>query len=119
MTEWPTCPCGSGLTLLKFGCRSCRVEPPEATVTMSEEPKPIHLETDVVKRIEHFRGLEKDWDSYGAEPIPDAVVDLAHVVVQRMEGGIHRITWASPTNDDGIQLDTASGMGIEVSRHGN
>jgi len=85
----------------------------------SDRAKPIHLETDVVKRIEHFRGLEKDWNSYGAEPIPDAVVDLAHVVVQRMEGGVHQITWACPTNDEGIQLDTESGMGIEVSRYGN
>ncbi len=96
----------------EFACE--RFIPPTAP-----EPKPIQLETDVVKRIEHFRGLEKDWDSYGAEPIPDAVVDLALVVVQRMDGGTHRITWAVPTNDEGIQLDTASGMGIEVSRYGN
>ncbi|KKN88067.1 hypothetical protein LCGC14_0251390 [marine sediment metagenome] len=90
-----------------------------ATEERGEPEKPIQLETDVVKRIVHFRSLKKDWDSYGAEPIPDAVADLALVVVQRMAGGVHEITWAGPTNDEGIQLDTKSGMGIEVSRYGN
>ncbi len=87
----------------------------------STEPveKPIDLETDVVKRIEHFRGLEKDWDSYGAEPIPDGVVELALFIMDRLGSTSHRITGACPTNDEGIQLDTASGMGIEVSRYGN
>ncbi|MEE8551441.1 MAG: hypothetical protein V3T08_09350 [Gemmatimonadota bacterium] len=77
------------------------------------------MSTKVVKRIKECRGLAKDWDSYGAKPIPDAVVELALFMVDRLGSTSHRITWACPTNDEGIQLDTASGMGIEVSSCGN
>ena len=90
-------------------------DPPEADPAMSGGG-PIQLETDVVKRIEHFRGLKKDWDSYGAEPIPTDVVNLALRLVHQLDSTPHEITGAFPTNDEGIQLDTESGMGIEVSR---
>lgn len=64
--------------------------------------------SEAVKRIEGCRG-----------PIPDAVVNLAHRVRAQLSTTHHRITWARPTSDEGIQMDTQSGMGIEVSRHGN
>lgn len=73
----------------------------------------------VVDRIEECRGLARDWDSYGAEPIPDSVVELALFLFDRLGSTSHKITWASPTNDEGIQLDTESGLGIEVSRYGS
>ena len=73
----------------------------------------------VTERIEHIRGLKKDWDSYDAPPIPNSVVRLALAVVEQMKGTPHVIVGAGPTNDEGIQLDTQSGMGIEVSKYGN
>ena len=90
-----------------------------STAASSESgSKPVHL-LGVTERIEHFRGLEKDWDSYGAPPIPGKVVNLALLVVEQMKGTPHVIVGVGPTNDEGILLDTQSGMGIEVSRYGN
>lgn len=79
----------------------------------------IQYETDVVKRIEHCRGLKQDWDSYGAAPIQEGAIDLALDMVRILRGTEHEITWASPTNDEALLLDTKSGMGIEVSIYGN
>ena len=91
---------------------------PAPPVAVSEE-KPIHLETDVVKRIEYCRGLKKDWDSYGAPPIQPKAIDLALDMVGILNGTQHEIIGACPTNDEAILMDTKSGLGIEVSIYGN
>lgn len=73
----------------------------------------------VEKRINSFGALRQDWDTYGAPPIPGKVMLLALDLVGFLEGTKLEITWASPTNDEAILLDTKNGMGIEVSAHGN
>lgn len=74
---------------------------------------------DVIERIENYRGLEKDWDSYGAPPIQEGAILLALDLVRILEGTEHEIVGSGPTNDEAILLDTKSGRGIEVSIYGN
>ena len=69
-------------------------------------------------RIRGFRQLKKDWDSYGAPPIHTGAIELALDLVRILEGTEHEITWACPTNDEGVALDTKCGRGIEVHHVG-
>lgn len=67
------------------------------------------------KQIEACRGLAKNWNSYGADPVSDAVVDFALEVADQLS--IPSLTMACPTNDGGIELsdeDTSKWIKIWV-----
>ncbi len=98
MTEWPTCPCGSGLTLLKFGCRSCRVEPPEATVTMSEDAESHDM------WAERQKECARAWE--GAEPVDEMPY------CRRRDGRDRRTS----RTGDGMGPGEALGWVLEVDR---
>lgn len=72
---------------------------------------------DAIERIESFRSLEHDWDSYGAEPIPAAVIERAVELVKRYPDNIQ---FASPYSG-GIAVEWAffNRLSIDVELDGD
>lgn len=58
-----------------------------------------------------LRGLERDWDSYGAEPIDERCIQKAYELWRQLAGDWQVI----PTNCGGVQLEQhREGFDIEM-----
>ena len=79
--------------------------------TMTEEEKAANIE-----RLESFKAIEANWDSYGAPPIDHRVITEARTVLDSLDAWK---VWIYPTTQAGIQFEaekmTGTPMGIEIA----
>lgn len=62
-------------------------------------------QSDVVARIEEFRSLAADWDSYGSRPIADRAIREATAFVARVPTSLLEDLWAVPTPPGGVGFE--------------
>jgi hypothetical protein len=60
----------------------------------------------VMKSIESYRGLEKNWDSYFGDAISDEVIELAKRVAAMLPAPTTGRWSVVPTADGGIQFES-------------
>jgi len=87
------------------------------------------LPADLQARLDHLEGLERNWDSYDAEPISPKAISLAKTVVCRSIAALERhgaknvYPFAiAPVSDGGVQLEWRGPAGfveIEISPSGS
>lgn len=56
---------------------------------------------EAIKRVREFRGLQKGWDSYGAEPIQEEAIQYAESLLLKLGDNWQPV----PCSDGGIQLE--------------
>lgn len=86
------------------------------------------LPVDLQARFDHLGGLERNWDSYEAEPISPKAISLAKTVVCRSIAALERhgaknvYPFAiAPLSDGGVQVEwrgTAGFVEIEIGPSG-
>jgi hypothetical protein len=54
-----------------------------------------------LERLQTFRGLNRDWDSYGAEPIEPRCIEKAKELIVVLPAGY----WPIPKVDGGVALE--------------
>ena len=86
------------------------------------------LPDELTSRLDHLGALERNWDSYGAEPISTKAIDVAKVVLcrsiaaLRQRGSKNVYPFAiAPVSDGGVQLEWRGRAGfleIEIAPSG-
>ena len=67
---------------------------------------------EMLKRLESFKLLKKDWDSYGAEPIRGESIELAKLMIH---GFPKDYIWGVyPGTDEDVEFETFDGQTISV-----
>ncbi len=73
--------------------------------TAISKPEVSKQAKEIFARLEEFRGLEYNWDSYQAKAVKNDVIDFSKKVALRLlEIGIH-IDFCVPMRDGGIQFE--------------
>lgn len=72
----------------------------------------------LIKKIEKFKLLKYNWDSYNADPIDVEVISLAKNILRLFFLQNVKISFVSPMRDGGVQLDistTKNEIEIEIN----
>lgn len=77
----------------------------------------IVMRDDIAKKLNQFKGLQKDWNGYDAEPLPEHVIDAALLFLEKLRESNQNIDgWeVFPTARQTVQFEKTTGRNyIEV-----
>jgi len=72
---------------------------------------------EMIKRINTFRTQKKDWDSYGADPINKATIELALSMVDKLD--LSENWFVAPCSGGEIMFESEYGSILNVWREDN
>ena len=75
------------------------------------------MRDDIAKKLNQFKGLQKDWNGYDAEPLPERVIDAALLFLEKLRESNQNIDgWeVFPTARQTVQFEKTTGRSyIEV-----
>lgn len=63
----------------------------------------------LIDKIKGFKELKPNWDSYGADPIPEKVINKAIEIIEKLEFHNMNLDYVFPMRDGGLQFEVKSG----------